>query len=309
MIDILLSTYNGERFIRDFIASLAKQSCRDFELLIRDDGSDDDTVRILESCLAGTGIAARFVTSSAGHVGVVRSFGELLPESRNPYVMFADQDDVWHPEKVAEMLNLMRDAERKWGEKTPLLLHSDLRVCGEHGESIADSFIRYQKLSPENDKLSDLLVQNHVTGCATMINSALKELVRLPFPPGAICHDWYLAILAAATGRIVFSETPYVDYRQHDANVYGSPEYSLRGCAALFRSGREALNHRLALTQAQARDFLGQYGDLLSPADRTTVASWGDIGNRGKLGRIAACLKFGFRKNTVARTLGMWWAL
>ena len=309
MIDILLSTYNGEKFIRDLIASLAKQSCRDFELIIRDDGSDDGTVRIMESCLEGTGIAARFIPAAGGHVGVVRSFGELLPESRNPYVMFADQDDVWHPEKIAEMLKLMRDAELKWGGATPLLLHSDLRVCGADGETIAESFIRYQKLSPENDKLADLLVQNHVTGCATMINAALKELVRLPFPSGAICHDWYLAILAAATGRIVFADAAYVDYRKHDSNVYGSPEYSFRGCAALFRSGREALNHRLALTQAQARDFLRQYGDLLSPADRTTVAGWGDIGARGKLGRLPACLKFGFRKNTVARTLGMWWAL
>ena len=152
-------------------------------------------------------------------------------------------------------------------------------------------------------------MQNHVTGCATMINSALKERIRLPFPPGAICHDWYLAILAAATGRIVFADAASVDYRKHDANVFGSPEYSFRGCAAFFRSGREALHHRLALTQAQARDYLTQYGDLLSPADRTTVSGWGGIGGRGKLGRIAACLKFGFRKNTVARTLGMWWAI
>ena len=309
MIDILLSTYNGEKFVREFMHSLGKQSCRDFDLLIRDDGSDDDTVRILKECLEETGISGRFSSSSSRHVGVVQSFGELLSESRARYVMFADQDDVWHPDKIAEMLKLMHAAERQWGESTPLLLHSDLRVCGAHGENIADSFIRYQKLSPENDALADLLVQNHVTGCAMMINGVLKDRVRLPFPSGVICHDWYLAILTAAIGRIVFADKTYVDYRKHDGNVYGSPEYSLSGCAGIVRRGREALNRRLALTQVQARDFLRQYGDLLTPADRATVSRWGNIGSHGKLGRIATCLRFGFRKNTVTRTLGMWWAI
>ena len=309
MTDILLSTYNGEKFLREFIASLKNQSCRDFRLLVRDDGSADGTARLLGECLADGAVEARFSASSGRHLGVVGSFGELLAESRADRLFFADQDDLWHPGKVAAMLSMMDDAEARLGRDTPILLHTDLRVCDEHGKIVADSFVRRQKLSPRRNGIADLLVQNHVTGCAMMINGALKDRIRLPFTPHAICHDWYLGLLAAAFGRIVYASEPYVDYRVHAANVYGAPEYSAGECAALFKSGRKTLKRRLELTQAQARDFLAQYGEALPPEARRSVAAWGSIGELRKWRRVARCLKFGFRKSTPARTLGMWWAI
>ena len=308
-VDILLSVYDGGKYLRDFVASLGRQTCREFRLLVRDDGSRDDSLQVLKASLAENGLQARFAASSGRHLGVVGSFGALLRESRARGVLFADQDDIWHPEKVDKMRRRMAEEEERRGPDTPILLHSDLRVCGEHGETIADSLIRYQRLSPARTRLADLLVQNHVTGCAMMINGALKDRIRLPFPDHAICHDWYLALLAAAVGEIVFMETPYTDYRKHGSNVFGPREYSFRQGLRIFREGRSQLERRLALTQAQARDFLRQYGDLFSEPDRRTVARWGGIGAGHKPEKIAACLRFGFRKNTVMRTLGMWWAL
>ncbi|MBR4665117.1 MAG: hypothetical protein IKO93_14715, partial [Lentisphaeria bacterium] len=144
--------------------------------------------------------------------------------------------------------------------------------------------------------------------CATMINRALREHLRLPFPDEAICHDWYLALLAAAVGKIVFADRPFVDYRVHDCNVFGAPDY-VESCFGRLRHGCGELRRRLVLTQRQAGAFLRQYSDLLDAADRRAVGAWARIGELSKFRRIAACRAFGFRKNTAARNIGMWWAI
>ena len=308
-IDILLSTYRGEKFVAEFIGSLARQTRRDFRLLVRDDGSDDATAAVVRDSVAAADIPAVFVPSSGEHLGVIRSFGELLTMSSASYVMFADQDDIWRPDKVEGMMTLMSEAETIHGEDTPILLHSDLRVCAADGAVVADSLRRYQRLSPRDSRLTALLIQNSVTGCAMMINRALRQLVRLPLPDEAVCHDWYLALVAAAFGRTVFSDTPYVDYRNHGANVFGPQKYCAADWFRVFRSGQLSLRRRLFLTQQQAGAFLRQYGDSLNATERQAVEAWAGIGSRSKFGRIAACLKFGFRKNTLLRTAGMWWAI
>lgn len=307
--EVLLSTYNGERFVGEFVASLARQSCRDFRLLVRDDGSRDGTVAAVRRAADESGLEVRFLPSPEGNCGVVRSFGALLGASRARYVMFADQDDLWHGDKIAEMLKLMRAAEARYGEDTPLLCHSDMRVCDDRGKVVADSFVRRTGLSRRGGTLAETVIQNNVSGCAMMINRALKERVRLPFPEDAICHDWYLALLAAAAGRIVFADRPLVDYRIHGDNVFGAPRYGVRNWARMLCRGRRELKHRLILTQRQAGAFLEQYRDLLGAADRELLGAWAGIGDSGKLGRIAACFKYGFRKNTVPRTVGMLWAI
>ena len=223
--------------------------------------------------------------------------------------MFADQDDLWHPDKVAEMRKLLREAEAKYGEETPLLLHTDLRVCGEDGSLLADSFIRWQDFPRRAGTLTSLMIQNNVTGCAMMINRALRERLRLPFPEEAICHDWYLALLAAAVGRVVFADRILVDYRVHADNVFGAPRYVSGGWLGWLRRGRGELSRRLVLKQRQAGAFLRQYGDLLGAREREAVGAWAGIGGLSKFGRIAVCRAFGFRMNTAARNLGMWWAI
>ena len=90
MIDILLSTYNGARFVREFIASLGRQTCREFRLLVRDDGSDDATVDTVRQAVEDFGIPdVVFMPSSGRHLGVVRSFGELLAQSSGRCVIQA----------------------------------------------------------------------------------------------------------------------------------------------------------------------------------------------------------------------------
>ena len=299
-ITVLLSIYGESPFLTDFLKSLQEQSCREFQLLCRIDGNftlpDELNARFPDF----------MVLADKEHCGVVRSYSKLLasaPESS--YYMFADQDDVWHSDKVEKTLSAMKKAEEKWGSSTPILVHSDLHVVTEELSGISDSFIRYQSLDPGKTDLKDLLIQNNVTGCTVMINKALYDLVSVP--SNAVCHDWYVALTAAAFGRIVFINDALTEYRQHNSNVYGA--VPRKNFIKKFLS-RGSLKERLRLTQMQAAVFAEQYHEKLSPRQREMLTAWADnLNEPSYLKRIFCVWRWGFKKHDWIRTLGMWWSV
>lgn len=309
MIDVLLSTCNGEKYLGELFRSLAAQDHKEFRILIRDDGSRDGTLPLIREFIAGNSCKVVLASDTGKSLGVVQSFGSLLRESTAPYVMFADQDDIWHPRKLSVMAECMRKAESLHAPGTPLLLHSDLRVCGERGELLAHSHVKSQRLSPERNSLAQLCVQNCVTGCAMMINRPLRELVRLPFPQEAVCHDWYLALVGSAAGKVIFTDQCCTDYRQHKENLKGHVRYCLALWGKLFLGGRAALDKRLQAAQKQTLAFVEQYGDIISAEERENLLLWGNIKQYPKLKRLQLCLERKFRKNTFLRNLGMWWSI
>lgn len=223
-----MATYNGGRFVQQQIESMQAQSFGDWKLFVRDDGSHDDTVRKLEEMACGD---ARInpVQDGRGNLGAIANFSALMEvalASGADYVFFADQDDVWHADKLATMLAAMRELELKYGS-VPLLVHCDLSVVGEDLEPVAESFAGYSRLSPATADLGVLLCQNQVTGCASVINRSLLELAT-PVPKQVLMHDWWLALLAAAAGKIGFVPMPLVKYRQHQGNVLGAVSFGRR---------------------------------------------------------------------------------
>jgi hypothetical protein len=220
---VVLATYNGSRFIRQQVESIQRQSYGQWTLYIRDDGSRDDTVAI-EQEIAAADHRIRLVQDTLGNQGAIGNFAALMEfslEAGADYVFFADQDDVWLPEKVSLMLEAMRRLEVEVGKEGPILVHSDLSVVNDELEQRAESFMRYSKLMPVTDDLGVLLCQNRVTGCAAVINRNLLELAS-PLPKEVLMHDWWLAQLAAAAGRIGFVADTLVKYRQHGGNVLGA---------------------------------------------------------------------------------------
>lgn len=226
---IVMATYNGDRFIAEQIRSIQAQSFTDWVLYIRDDGSRDDTVlKVLK--IAGRDLRVRLVRDELGNQGAIGNFSVLMKiafEESADYIFFSDQDDVWHPEKLATMLAAIRELELKCGAATPLLVHCDLAVVDEELQPIADSFVKFLRLSPTSADLGVLLCQNQVTGCACVINRALLELA-CPVPNDVLMHDWWLALLASSAGKIGFVPKSLVMYRQHGGNVIGALSFSQR---------------------------------------------------------------------------------
>ncbi len=301
-VSVLLSVHGDSIFLKDFLDSLTNQSFRDFVLVCRFDGSPSPAILSLVS-----GFPSAVVLPDQTHCNVIASYQRLLDaatETGTPYFMFADQDDVWHPDKIARSVQEIMNAESARPSGTPVLVHSDLRVVDEHLKQIAPSMIRYQCLNPARASLADLMIQNNVTGCTTIFNRALASLARIPRE--AICHDWYLSLTAAAFGTIIFLPESLVDYRQHKDNVYGA--VPRKGLLRHFFL-RRRLHERVRLTQRQAGAFLNHFRANLSADQIRILEDWSRCQTESAyFKRLGTIWRHGFRKNDWLRTLGLWWA-
>jgi len=216
---ILLSTYNGEKYLGAQLDSLIAQTTQDWIMLIRDDGSSDNTVSIIKQyCERDSRFI--FIKDYAGNVRVQQSFSLLMQQALNrsePFIFFCDQDDVWLPNKLSLQINLLKE-----NNGTPTLVHSDLRVVDSQLKTIHPSYLAYEKLARNTEfPLKTLLVNNYITGCTIGMNRALLTLA-YPIPEHAFMHDWWCALCAAATGHIAFIAEPTILYRQHQQNTIGS---------------------------------------------------------------------------------------
>ncbi len=130
----------------------------------------------------------------------------------------------------------IKAAEEELGSGAPILAHTDLVVVDENLQAIAPSFWSYSNLNPYcGSRLNRLLIQNVVTGSATMVNGALARLAS-PIPQEAVLHDWWLALIASALGRIEAIPERTVLYRQHGRNCLGATSYGWR--YVMHRAGR-----------------------------------------------------------------------
>jgi glycosyltransferase involved in cell wall biosynthesis len=272
---IVLSSYNGARYIDDQIESIRAQTFRKWKLLVRDDGSSDETRSIV---MKHQGIDDRIelVNDNLGNLGPWASFGALLSTAakRNPaYVFLSDQDDVWLPAKIANQLAALKRVEEMRGLDHPVLAHSDLEVVDDKLAPLHLSFREFQGISHNSDDpLRTLLLHNAVVGCTVAINRALLA-VAIPLPPGSP-HDWWLGLCAAATGTILSSGERTVKYRQHDSNTVGAP--GKRGFVSrLLRHPGAFLSESLAAFDVGVR----QSGEL---AERISERSPGSESIRGR---------------------------
>lgn len=227
MVEILLATYNGEKYLSDQIDSLLSQTVENWTLLVHDDGSTDRTVSIIDLYQRKYPDKIFFIEDGIRNGGAKNNFSHLLSLSNASYIMFCDQDDVWMPNKVEVALEKMLEIEVKFPDR-PILIHTDLQVVDKHLNLISNSMFDYQRISKNISKLEDILIQNNVTGCTMMLNSHAKS-ISLPIPKGAIMHDWWIAAqVILNNGALIFIDRPTIFYRQHDSNSIGSKEINLQ---------------------------------------------------------------------------------
>ena len=190
-VEILLAAYNGERFLREQLDSLLAQTWEQWHLTVSDDGSTDGTPAILDGYAAQYPDRIRRVRHE-GRFGNARDhFFWLMKECGASYMMFCDQDDVWHPDKVEKTMRALLEAEDEAGTDTPVLVFTDLTPVDEKLRPIASSLMKMQKQYTDVIDYRALLMQNIVTGCATGINRALAQLAeQCTDTSQVIMHDW-----------------------------------------------------------------------------------------------------------------------
>lgn len=276
---VLLSTYNGEEFIAQQLDSLFNQTYPDFLILARDDGSSDSSYRILADYALRTPEKLRLISDETANLGASGSFAWLLNYALKHkgelgvdklYVMFCDQDDVWYENKMTRQMNAMLTAEAESiseaGDEMAVLVHSDLQVVDEKLQPIAESFVNFQGLKSEENGFPDLLISNLVTGCTALMNEPLARKV-LPIPNDAIMHDWWLALVASAFGKLIYLDIPLVHYRQHSNNAIGAKERQQDRVGTFAYWGKlieMRPNQHLVDAANQARAFRAQYNRNLN---------------------------------------------
>lgn len=301
-IAILLSTYNGERYILDQLRSLEEQSCRDFDLYIRDDGSSDNSVGTINRFLQTSSMAVH-IFSDGTNLGAAQNFATLLKDTliykNYRYFMFCDQDDIWLKEKIEQTRDAMRKAEA-FNPNQPILVHSDLEVVDASLNTIAPSFWSYQKINPQYNRLNNLLIQNVITGCTVMINRPLAEFG--PIPRDIIMHDWWLGLLATTFGEIVTLPQSTILYRQHGDNNIGA---STIGLSTIREKIDALISFSFEKYIKQARSLLDAGGDKLSSEQRETIEAFVSIPKLSWHESKRTLLKYNFSKHNWMRNIGL----
>ena len=220
-VDIVLATYNGEKYLSEQLDSLIAQTYQNWRLLISDDGSSDTTLSIVEKYIK---IDTRIIlVNKKRQGGVVKNFAKALEFATADYIMFSDQDDYWLAEKISHLKGILEEKERLIGN-IPLLVFSDLVVVDEDLKILKGSFFSDNGLNPKyNFDTRFLLWRSTVYGCTVMFNKSLYD-VATPLVFDVTMHDQWFALMASLKGHVLYSPLSHVFYRQHANNVVGAKE-------------------------------------------------------------------------------------
>ena len=216
-INILMATYNGRRYVAKQVESILNQTYKDFRLIISDDGSTDSTIKILQEYEQKDSRVEIF--SQQENQGIVSNFEFLIGKVRAELFMFADQDDIWEPDKIEKTL-------KKMEENNLDLVYTDLEVVDSRLNQVAPSYWALKGLDYRIKKYNNfesLYLNNFITGCTMLVKSKwINDFMPLPKNSKYILHDYWIALIISQSGKIGYLDEPTIKYRQHTGNKIGS---------------------------------------------------------------------------------------
>lgn len=219
-IAILLSTFNGERYIEELLQSIIEQVFQSFTLYVRDDGSTDSTISIIKE-FASADDRIVYIDDNL-HLGPSQTFLYLLNSVDSSYYMFCDQDDVWLPEKIGISYDYIKETERQRGENIPIIAYTDLVVTDQNLNVIAPSLWEYSHMKVDAPTTFNYIcVYNNIAGCASIFNKPAKNTLNTGITtlPKNIYHDWWLAICVSRSGGIIEPiRKATILFRRHGGN-------------------------------------------------------------------------------------------
>jgi glycosyltransferase involved in cell wall biosynthesis len=283
---VVLSTFNGEKYLKQLLDSVMAQTYPHVRLLIRDDGSTDGTREILAEYCQSTEV--RVIHGE--NVGVARSFWMLLREAvpHSDYVAFCDQDDVWLPEKMSRAVGMLDESVPP---STPGLYCATYYLTDENL-----TVLRRAVMVRKGPSFENALVECIVTGCTAVLNAAGASLVASHVPQSPTIHDWWMYIVLSALGTVVADDFPALYYRQHGSNTVGvaaNPwEQFMRRVRRFNQAGPVSIRTQMAL------EFKGLYGDLLDERKQSILNDFIE-GRRTMFGRAGYALTGAVRRQTI----------
>lgn len=257
-VQVLMSTYNGEKYFEEQLHSILNQSYANISILIRDDGSKDNTISLIQKFVKMFPDKIQFIKGS--NVGVIPSFYALLQAADigASYICFCDQDDVWMNDKVERAVQA--------------LLSSDMPGMYFSSTMLADQDLNPLKIWPsvplKKPSFYNALVQNIAVGATVVINKSARELIvkKVIETNNLQMHDWWAYLCISAFGNVYYDEEPTIFYRQHLNNVVGGHRSIFQQLRSKWKSFRKHSGQKLL--KRQALEFERLYSDQLDSAKR-----------------------------------------
>lgn len=252
-VQVLMSTYNGERFVKQQLDSLLSQDYSPIDILIRDDGSKDSTVSLIGEY---SKVTPNVSLIKGENKGVIASFFELVKNSSSDaeYFAFCDQDDFWKQSKISRAVELLEQEDKD----LPLLYFSRLELVDENLNAL-----RHSPIPPQGPALENALIQNIATGCTIVFNKKMRDLflVHIPNPANITMHDAWFYLLGTALGKVVYDESSHILYRQHSSNTLGMANNKLKSAMIRYRNFKKEGKEKPYSKQVE--EFLRLYEDQL----------------------------------------------
>ena len=209
MISVCIATYNGEQYLRQQLESILSQIGNDDEIVISDDGSNDNTKDVISS------IADRRIklVENHGSHGFVSNFENALNNAKGDLIFLSDQDDVWLDGKVRVVSEALK--------KFDLIVH-DARLIDGDGNSLGNT---YYTIMHDKTSFFANLWKTRWLGCCMAFKREVLEYC-LPFPKNIVAHDYWIGMMGMVKFRSCFLDDVLIEYRRHGGNVSTSSEKS-----------------------------------------------------------------------------------
>ena len=293
MITILMAIFNGEKYLDEQFESIVLQTYKDWHLIIRDDCSTDNSFAIAETFAKNMGNKVTLYRNKTPLGSAEKNFARLFKDALDAeYIMCCDQDDVWKPDKLEKSIDVMKKLEKKYGSNVPILVHGDVEVVDSGMNKIAASMFEMSHL-PYEPVLSQLIIQNNVTGCTMLMNNCLlKGIAGIAGRDEIIMHDYLAALYAAVFGRTEVIREPLLYYRQHGDNSVGAKNSNNAGYLFnRFSSGKASYRRAMYKSQRQINFFAKVYGKKMlesgKKAEYKLFKEYGSLSERNHLKRLA----------------------
>ncbi len=250
-----MTTYNGQRFLKEQLGSILAQSRRIDELVVCDDGSVDDTVNILNEFASGAPFPVKIVVNE-DNLGSTKNFEKAMSICTGDIIILCDQDDVWLPDKVKILENEFLTNPNCW------MAFTDAEMVDESNNSLGTLWARVgfgkkeQKLLKKGKGLQIFARGNVVTGATAAITKPLfKEAT--PFP-AMLVHDRWLATVAVLKEKLFFCEVITINYRKHSSQQLGTQDAKsfLQRAGNVFDYDKDINTVRIMLNELDNRVYL-----------------------------------------------------
>jgi hypothetical protein len=306
MVNIIMCTYNGEKYISEQLESIADNTVSDWMLYIFDDCSNDNTINKAKYFLKKYPGKVH-ITVNAKQCGVVNNFLENaykigMEMSKDDFIMFCDQDDVWNNDKIEITLNEMKKNITNNGNDKPILVCSDVEVVDDYLNIISSSFLKMNHYNIKKMDFPHLMMENKVQGCTVMFNKSMAEKLNV-LPKHACMHDAWLGFIASTMGNISYIDEPTMKYRQHSQNVAGSIDFwaDIKG-KFLNLSGQRRI---VFDTCEQIKEFIEIYGRELSKETLMQAEAFATLESQGFWEKRMNIVRYNMWKSGILRNIGL----